>query len=471
MANEQIINILLKLKGEIDQSVKQLKGSIEGVEKASNKTEKSLIQTFRGGIQPVRMFFRTISMYAFVFTATVGTMIKAVLDFGKAIDSLDKTSASLGMTTEELSKKIYGFNMATREARTGNLIIQNILQETKNLWEKLGFAIATATNEYALYQKRVEMDAQKKNINWLGKAVEFTKLMLPFGSLLPRGGVNTTREEAQEALTGEQQARRANTEEAYQIEADLRSQILKLQNKEVEALAVSLEAQRRLYVNTFNESSDIVQTYDLFVKLQIEKQKLAYYGLKTATQNIQDTWKSAVNNMRSMFSDVFYNFFTGQLNSMQDAFTQFGQGILRTFSNMISEMITQWMVMRIITGIGSLFGGASSTTAGSSVGFRASGAQGVASQFGRGLYHTGGIVRAHHGLAIDEVPIIAQRGERVLSRAQNKEYEQGMSKQPVYVFIQAWDTTDIMRNRKSIEGIISNAIITRSPLRGVIKNG
>jgi hypothetical protein len=41
-------------------------------------------------------------------------------------------------------------------------------------------------------------------------------------------------------------------------------------------------------------------------------------------------------------------------------------------------------------------------------------------------YHRGGLVRAHDGLAIDEVPIIAQTGERVLSRQQNRQFEQGM---------------------------------------------
>ncbi len=41
-------------------------------------------------------------------------------------------------------------------------------------------------------------------------------------------------------------------------------------------------------------------------------------------------------------------------------------------------------------------------------------------------YHQGGPVYAHGGLALDEVPIIAQTGERVLSREQNRDYEAGM---------------------------------------------
>lgn len=38
------------------------------------------------------------------------------------------------------------------------------------------------------------------------------------------------------------------------------------------------------------------------------------------------------------------------------------------------------------------------------------------------------------------------------------------------IVIQAWDTQDIMRNRKTIENIIAKAVNTNSSLRGTIKN-
>jgi hypothetical protein len=84
-------------------------------------------------------------------------------------------------------------------------------------------------------------------------------------------------------------------------------------------------------------------------------------------------------------------------------------------------------------------------------------------------YHSGGIIKAHSGLNVGEVPIIAQAGERVLSRSQNREYEKGGKQQPTVVVIQAWDTQDIMRNRKSIEGIIINALRNNSGVRGAVK--
>jgi hypothetical protein len=46
------------------------------------------------------------------------------------------------------------------------------------------------------------------------------------------------------------------------------------------------------------------------------------------------------------------------------------------------------------------------------------------------FFHEGGPIYAHAGwprLAADEVPIIAQTGERVLSRRQNRDYEAGMA--------------------------------------------
>lgn len=52
----------------------------------------------------------------------------------------------------------------------------------------------------------------------------------------------------------------------------------------------------------------------------------------------------------------------------------------------------------------------------------------ASSSFGFGIFHSGGVIKAHGGLnlASDEVPIIAQTGERVLSRNQNRIFEAGL---------------------------------------------
>jgi hypothetical protein len=83
-------------------------------------------------------------------------------------------------------------------------------------------------------------------------------------------------------------------------------------------------------------------------------------------------------------------------------------------------------------------------------------------------FHDGGVIRAHSGLAVDEVPIIAQTGERVLSRKQNREYESGMRgggqtviiQQPI--ILKAWDLADIQKNTTQIEAIFAGAMRRQS---------
>jgi len=52
-----------------------------------------------------------------------------------------------------------------------------------------------------------------------------------------------------------------------------------------------------------------------------------------------------------------------------------------------------------------------------------------------GLVTSHGIIRAHGGLAPDEIPAILQTGERVLSRGQNASYESGAQKPQVNLTI------------------------------------
>jgi hypothetical protein len=190
--------------------------------------------------------------------------------------------------------------------------------------------------------------------------------------------------------------------------------------------------------------------------------------------------------MQTTLGNFFNDAFTGQLKKAQDYFADFGRALLQSFSQVISQMITKWIIfgnmvsaggtgqgwLGIVGKIAGLFGGAGGGAGGGVSNIAGSSYNTAGLSLGTMQYHQGGLIRAHSGLAIDEVPIIAQKGERVLSRKQNKEYEAGMTKGDTYqpiVIIQAWDTQDIMRNRKSIEGIISNALRNNSAIRGDIK--
>jgi hypothetical protein len=227
-------------------------------------------------------------------------------------------------------------------------------------------------------------------------------------------------------------------------------------------------------------------------------------GFQLATQEAMDSLKNfqqlgydvanqITTNLGSAFSTFVDDAFNGQLKRAQDYFADFGRSILNMFAQVIGKMVAEWLAFqammqgrKLVGDIlalvgrlgGGLGGGLNSGAQGVDTGvygsnnFTSVSTNTVASPYlHSGGLITKGLVRAHTGLAPDEIPIIAQTGERVLSRRQNKEYEQGSSKQqPIVIMIQSWDASDIMRNRKSIEGIFINALKKNSQVRGAVKS-
>jgi hypothetical protein len=179
-----------------------------------------------------------------------------------------------------------------------------------------------------------------------------------------------------------------------------------------------------------------------------------------------------VDDMKYTLSGFFQDFFKGELKSAKEYFAEFGNSILAMFGNIIAEIITRWMVMKVITGFGGIFqatsaaGYSGSANAASAAGYGAGGSNLNTLNY----MHKGGMIYAHNGLAIDEVPIIAQTGERVLSRKQNKAYEQGSGVTiNVNQVIQAWDASDVYRNRKMLSASLAEEIKNNAGIRKIIK--
>jgi hypothetical protein len=162
----------------------------------------------------------------------------------------------------------------------------------------------------------------------------------------------------------------------------------------------------------------------------------------------------------SLFSDSFYNIFTGQLDKLEDAFSDFGRSLLR----ILSDVLSRYLVISAIMGI----------STGKSISIP---------QFLSGNYHQGGYIPlAHTGRAFDEVDVRLQKGEGVVSRrgmnaigkagldAINSGNVPAEQSQPVIVNLQTWDAQDVIRNRNMITAIIQKAIQSNSSLRKVVKN-
>jgi hypothetical protein len=132
----------------------------------------------------------------------------------------------------------------------------------------------------------------------------------------------------------------------------------------------------------------------------------------TAFEQAEGLAKRAAEGMESAFSDFFFDAFRGKLTSLADYLDAFLQAVQRAMSDMLAQQAA--------SGIASMVSGFFSPAAGGST-FQPSINTGAFS-----VRHDGGPVlpRFHTGgLLPDEVPIIAQTGERVLSRQQNGTFD------------------------------------------------
>lgn len=195
---------------------------------------------------------------------------------------------------------------------------------------------------------------------------------------------------------------------------------LKAEGMTLEAMRIEQENALIVFKRQFSEDGEMVNEFLRGQQAIYEQAQLSYLGLKSEFQTFHDSYVSLVGSMTSTFSDLFYNTVTGQINNLTDVFNDFGQAVLKN----LSDIIAQILVMRMVSGLASLAGGFLLGPVGAVVGgiggnVLSTGAQSIAGHaFSTAWspYHSGGVVRAHSGLAIDEVPIIAQRGEGVLSR-------------------------------------------------------
>jgi len=253
----------------------------------------------------------------------------------------------------------------------------------------------------------------------------------------------------------------------------------------VDGLTQGLEEARQAFNLAAQESAkEAIAQYDLvFAKVKDTGDKTAEI-LKNVAKEVgkgaeeagkqfnamEEFAKQSARNMQNAFSDFFFKAFTGELRSIKDVFADFGRAVLQMISNILAKLLLIKMFTAMAGAGGTIFGVP------------------VAS-----LFHQGGtiqrrnraFIRAHSGLAPDEVPIIAQTGEGVLSRRgmravggsdnlralNNGESIQGDGITiNVNQVIQAWDAQDVWRNRKMLSNAIADDIYNNGKIRSVIRS-
>ncbi len=166
-------------------------------------------------------------------------------------------------------------------------------------------------------------------------------------------------------------------------------------------------------------------------------------------------------SMKHFFSDVFH----GEVDNAKDYFTEFGDMMLEMLAEVFAKMI-------LIKTVGAMF-------------------PGMIPFFHQGgmVYHSGGVVQpvyAHGGLAPDEIPIVAQSGEGVVSRRGmstlgstnlkklNRGEGIGDSSQMFNVYINANDAKSfrdmLVQHPDVFENAIIDAINKNKPIRNAIRS-
>jgi hypothetical protein len=137
-------------------------------------------------------------------------------------------------------------------------------------------------------------------------------------------------------------------------------------------------------------------------------------------QKMADYWEHHLSTMENItvnvaggiadsFGGMFNNVIDGTQN-MKEAFANLGQSIIANIAQIIAKMIAMYAIEQAIMAAAGIFG-FSPTKILKGLGMKHIG--GLITQADMPRYHMGGMIRP---LGQDEVPIIAQAGERIIPR-------------------------------------------------------
>ena len=177
-----------------------------------------------------------------------------------------------------------------------------------------------------------------------------------------------------------------------EIREQLRDRIFELTHSEkeyaIKKLGEELEEARKLF-------SDSYEDRKLLAKWYLEEYQKIIKGQQEILWWQEEAARRTYNSMADSFKTFFVDALQGHLRTAQDYFMAFRDAII----NALADIMAQMAAIKMLKGI-----------------FPKSWIPSQMFHQGGAVMHQGGVIYAHRGLAVDEIPIIAQRGEGVLSR-------------------------------------------------------
>ncbi len=259
-----------------------------------------------------------------------------------------------------------------------------------------------------------------------------------------------------EAYSDMYEALRFDTERYYQFQKSLLEQRREEEIKVTGDVALAWEA----YYARLRELDEarMERTNRMTDGIQLFYADLQRNGF-TVAQGTKEMFQDAYSGMQQSFSGFFSSVMRGE-NSIFDSWTNFVNSMRDTFINAVADMMAKWLIFKLASGAGGAFLG----------GFFGGGTPAAATDpfapINAPLFHSGGLAR-------DEMPAILQKGERVLSKNQNKDFEMMMSRnnagQPVIININTIDGEStahwVSKNRNLFATAVMSASSNNHPVR------
>ena len=392
--NAEAIAEVQKLSGEQNKAVKETdKVSDNSTKKITDNAKKQ-----RNAIQKVNDQVRLIRRNMVAFTIAVGFA-------GLAINTFAQTSG---------------------EARK---FLDDLGLAAKNTLSKLGEYITVAAEFYKITDA-VENFNKKFGNEQLNNITEAANALKNFGekqkntaNLFVTGKITAT-EYFQRLLAFQDSAISKNQQFAQSFQ------------QLSQAISIAQDTQLAKTQNTANSITQLMTTLSSYQH--------------TLAETLFTTINSTFQTLTAGLGDAVASIVTGA-ETAKEAFSALGKAIISTIVKIFVEYAAQALIAKafdsllvkasiaqatalaaawypaalfktIVTGAGAVAKGVASISAGTAIGLGIMKGLGTAASGegggggGGGGFHDGGFIRAHNGLAVDEVPIIAQTGEGILSR-------------------------------------------------------
>lgn len=427
MPKNKEIEILLTLKDEASKKIKSFRSSV----KEFNKETKD-------ALQPLLLLRQTWVKTSLALGFGIGIISKGIGEvekLRKEIESLDIAAIKLGITSKELSVRMYGFDMTTTNIRLGAAEAHAIIQNTRNFWGKFrdffaggwgtiakewrarmlegatmktesGFLVGEPTisrsqaRKMAEEQKFAEEEVRKQREAWEKINPEIYNKT----KILELSGFEYKKELLKEEIAIYKQngadkvyLAKYNLEVTKRLEEDRTIALtqqqaarLKAEGRTLDALKIEQQNALKVFNRQFGGDGEMVREFIRGQEAIYRQAQLNFLGLKNEFQIFHDGFVSLVGSMTTTFSDVFYNTITGQIKNLKEVFNSFGQAVLKN----LSDMLAQYIMMKAIMGIGSI---GSFFSMGTNV--LTSGSYNIGSQNLAATAHIGGMGGTYVGMA------------------------------------------------------------------------